>query len=68
LKCFFRMGKSLNDILEMQFDLLYYLSMTIQDYDNNDVRDNNWIHSRLVLQKKEEMKARKEAAGATDGG
>jgi len=61
------MGKSLNDILEMQFDLLYYLNMTIHDYDNNDVRDNNWIHSRLVLQKKEEQKARKEAAGATDG-
>jgi len=61
------MGKSLNDILEMQFDLLYYLNMTIQDYDNNDARDNNWIHSRLVLQKKNENKARKETLGAVDG-
>jgi hypothetical protein len=61
------MGKSLSDILEMQFDLLYYLNMTIQDYDNNDVRDNNWIHSRLVLQKKEEMRAHKEALGVNDG-
>ena len=57
------MGKNLNDILENQFDLLYYLSMTIEDYDNNDVKDNNWIHSRLVLQKKNEAKARKEAGG-----
>lgn len=61
------MGKNLNDILETQFDLLYYLNMTILDYDNNDIRDNNWIHSRLVLQKKEEMKARKEAGGLTNG-
>lgn len=61
------MGKSLGDILEMQFDLLYYLNMTIQDYDNNDVRDNNWIHSRLVQQKRNEMKARKEAGGMTSG-
>jgi len=57
------MGKSLRDILENQFDLLYYLSMTIEDYDNNDIRDNSWIHSRLVLQKKNEAKARKEAGG-----
>jgi hypothetical protein len=61
------MGKGLNDILEMQFDLLYYLNMTIQDYDNNDVRDNNWLHSRLILQKKEEKIAREKAAGVTNG-
>lgn len=57
------MGKNLNDILETQFDLLYYLSMTISDYDDNDARDNAWIHSRLVLQKKNEMKAKKNAGG-----
>jgi len=37
--------------------------MTTADYDNNDIRDNSWIHSRLVLQKKNEAKARKEAGG-----
>jgi hypothetical protein len=62
------MGKSLTDILEMQFDLLYYLNMTIQDYDNNDARDNDWIHSRLILQKREELKANREARGVQDGG
>ena len=57
------MGKNLKDILEIQFDLLYHLNMTIADYDENDIRDNSWIHSRLVLQKKNEAKARKEALG-----
>jgi len=61
------MGKNLNDILEMQFDLLYYLNMTIQDYDNNDARDNDWIHNRLILQKREEIKANREARGVYDG-
>jgi hypothetical protein len=56
------MGKNLIDILETQFDLMYYLHMTVQDYDNNDIRDNSWTHSRLILQKKNEMKA-KEAGG-----
>ena len=63
LNYFFRMGKSLRDILETQFDLLYYLNMTIADYDENDIKDNSWIHSRLVLQKKNEAKARIEALG-----
>ena len=63
LNSFFRMGKNLKDILEIQFDLLYHLNMTIADYDENDIRDNSWIHSRLVLQKKNEAKARREALG-----
>jgi len=37
--------------------------MTIRDYDENDIRDNSWIHSRLVLQKKNEKKAREDAGG-----
>lgn len=45
---------------------MYYLNMTIADYDNNDVRDNSWLHSRLVLQKRNELKARKEAGGITN--
>ena len=51
------MGRALSDILEMQFDLMYYLHMTIQDYDNNDAKDNTWLHSRLAQQKTEEIKA-----------
>jgi hypothetical protein len=58
------MGKGLSDILEMQFDLIYYLNMTILDYDNNDILDNSWLHSRLVKQKKDEIKARTEGTGA----
>ena len=59
LKCFFRLGKSLNDILEMQFDLMYYLHMSIADFNENDARDNEWLHSRLVKQKNEEIEAKR---------
>lgn len=43
----------------MQFDLMYYLHMTIADFDNNDSKDNMWLHARLIQQKNEEIKAQK---------
>ena len=43
----------------MQFDLMYYLHMSINDYENNDTKDNAWLHSRLHQQKEDEIKARK---------
>ena len=56
------MGKNYSDILEMQFDLQYHLHMSVEDYNNNDIRDNNWIHSRLVRQKQDENEQRKKNA------
>ena len=53
------MAKPLADILEVQFNLQYYLHMTVNDYDDNDVRDNDWLYSRLVQQKKDEIEAAK---------
>ena len=53
------MVPSYKDILEMQFDLQYYLHMSISDFDNNDVGDNRWIHSKLYERKKEENELRK---------
>jgi len=47
----------------MQFDLMYYLRMSIVDYECNDARDNTWLHSRLRKQKEDEIKARKKNAG-----
>ena len=47
----------------MQFDLMYYLHMNISDFDSNDAKDNGWLHSRLVKQKKDEIEANK----GTDG-
>jgi len=35
--------------------------MSVSDYDENDSRDNSWIHSRLRKQKQEEMEAKKKA-------
>ena len=53
------MGRRLEDILEMQFDLMYYLYMSVSDFDESDMRDNEWLHSRLVKQKKDEEEANK---------
>jgi hypothetical protein len=43
----------------MQFDLQYYLHMSVKDFDENEARDNRWIHGRLVKQKQDENEARK---------
>ena len=51
--------KNYNDILEEQFNLQYYLNMSVKDYDENDVGDNRWLYSRLVDQKKKENEALK---------
>ena len=53
------MGKNYKDILEMQFDLQYHLHMSVTDYNDNDMKDNNWIHSRLCKQKQDENELRK---------
>ena len=57
------MARTLVDILEMQFSLMYYLHITITDFDNNDMRDNEWLHSRLIKQKLDEDEARKKLNG-----
>lgn len=53
------MARSLVDILEMQFNLMYYLHMSTVDFDENDMRDNEWLHSRLVKQRKDEEELKK---------
>lgn len=40
---------------------MYHLKMSISDFDNNDIRDNVWLHSRLAKQKEDEIKAKKAA-------
>ena len=52
------MARNLNDILMMEFDLMYHMHMNITDFDNNDIKDNIWLHNRLCEQKREENKAR----------
>ena len=50
------MARDLNDVLELQFRLMYYLHMSITDFDNNDIKDNEWLHTRLIKQKEDENK------------
>jgi len=53
------MGRDLTSILEMQFNLMYYLRMSISDFDNQDVSDLEWLYSRLIKQKKNEIEEKK---------
>ena len=53
------MGRTLQDVLEMQFNLLYHLHMSITDFDNNDAKDNEWFNSRLIKQKEDEIEAKR---------
>ena len=54
-------------MLEVQFDLMYHLEMSITDYDRNDIKDNAWMHARLIQQKNEEIKAQKDAMKKSQG-
>ena len=53
------MGKTLQELLETQFNLLSHTSMTIADFDENDAKDNDWFLSRLIKQRNDEIAARK---------
>ena len=57
------MVSPLQEILETQFRLLYYLKMSVSDFNNMDVRDISWMCSRLAKQIKEENKQREKSNG-----
>ena len=57
------MVSPLQEILETQFNLLYYLKMSITDFDNMDLRDISWMYSRLGKQIKDENEKRKKQNG-----
>ena len=57
------MVSPLQEILETQFNLLYYLKMSITDFDNMDLRDISWMYSRLGKQIKDENEKRKNQNG-----
>jgi hypothetical protein len=42
------MGKTLQSILEMQFNFLWYLHMNISDFDNCDLKDLEWMYNKLI--------------------
>ena len=52
------MGRNYRDILEEQFNLQYYLHMSISDYDNNSISDNKWLYGKLIERKKDENELR----------
>ena len=53
------MGRILQDMLEVQFNLLYHLHMSIQDFDENDIKDNEWLYGRTLKQKEDEIEAKR---------
>ena len=58
MKIFFRLGINLPNLMEQKFNLMYYTSMTSSDFDNMDIRKIDWLHSRLIKQKRDEDKKR----------
>jgi hypothetical protein len=48
------MELNLSDILEVQFRLLYFLHMSINDFNEMDLRDISWTYSRLLKQLEDE--------------
>lgn len=54
LKCFFRMTKSLQSVLERQFNLLYYLHLPITEQEKLESFELNWTYQKLVEVKEAE--------------
>lgn len=50
------MARPLSELLEMEFNLRYYLH--VNDFDGMDRAEINWFYGRLVEQKKKEAEAR----------
>ena len=57
------MVSPLQEILETQFNLLYHLKMSIHDFNTMDIRDIDWMYSRLIKQINDENEARKKSNG-----
>lgn len=54
------MVRPLKEILEVQFNLLYYLHMGVKDFEESDLREIDWLYGRLVKQKQDENDNRHE--------
>lgn len=58
------MAKPLQSILEQEFNLAYYLHLSIKDIEDMDLKEIEWLYGRLVKQKKDEFRMRyKEVTG-----
>ena len=53
--------------MEAQFNLAYHNILSASEYDETDLKDIDWLYSRLAKQKTEETKTAKQAmTGKTD--
>ena len=53
------MVKPLQEILETQFNLQYHLKVSVQDFENMDLKEIEWIYGRLIKEKRDENEAKK---------
>ena len=51
------MGKNLQEILEQQFNFLNYLKLSLDDYNNMNLKELNWMYARLIKDLKDKEKA-----------
>ena len=54
------MARRYESILEVQFNLAYYNVLSASEYDETDLKDIDWLYSRLTKQKQDEAKMTKE--------
>ena len=47
--------------MEVQFNLAYHNILSASEYDETDLKDIDWLYSRLAKQKQEEAKTAKQA-------
>jgi len=61
LSSFFLTARRYESILEVQFNLAYHNILSASEYDETDLKDIDWLYSRLAKQKQEEAKTAKQA-------
>jgi len=54
---FFHLGDNLATILEKKFSLLYHVGLSIEDYNNMDIKKVDWFYGRLIRQRNDEIEA-----------
>ena len=52
------MGKPLRDILELEFNLMYYIGMQRSEIGELNLKYRDWFYNRLVKEKKMEEERR----------
>ena len=56
MKDFFRLARPLKQVYERKFALVYYMGISLIDYDEANLFELDWLYGRLVKEKEQERK------------